>query len=50
MNAQLSAEGAAIGLRFEQWLLYYLHVAIHQKDRWAGDLQPVLDQPKESVV
>lgn len=39
MHAQRSADGAEVAMRFEQWLLYHLHVGIHQAGQWAGDLQ-----------
>ncbi len=37
---QVTAEGVIVALRFEQWLLYHLHVAIHQAGAWPGELPP----------
>ena len=50
MLQQRTTEGAIVALRFEQWLLYHLHVGIHQKDRWPGELEPVVDQTLSHIV
>lgn len=54
MLAPIAAEGHAVPLKYEGWLLYHLHVIQHQAGRWAGDIeqftQELLAQTKESVV
>ncbi len=40
MPEQRAPNGAIVALRFEQWLLYHLHVVIHQQGRWTGELPP----------
>lgn len=47
MHASRSADGAVVALRYEQWLLYYLHIQLHQAGHWSGDL--ALDQTLEST-
>ncbi len=38
MQAPLAAEGHAVPLRYEGWLLYHLHVIQHQAGSWAGEI------------
>lgn len=50
--APLAAEGHAVPLRFEGWLLYHYHVVLHQGGSWAGEIdryaQDLLAQTQES--
>lgn len=49
MPSHLSAFGALVPLTFQDGLWYHLHVAVHQKDNWAGEIEDytknLLDQP-----
>lgn len=37
MQPRLTQHGVA--LTFEEWLLYRLHIEIHQERRWGGELE-----------
>lgn len=50
VKERLAADGTTVGLRYEEWLSFHLHVVLHQAGRWAGELVPVLDQTQESIV
>lgn len=44
MHAQRSADGASIPLRFEQWIVYHWHVAIHQGGKWGGEIEKYAEE------
>lgn len=31
----------AVGLTYEQWLLYRLHVEMHQHGNWSGEIEQI---------
>lgn len=31
--------GGSVGLRFEQWIVYHWHVAMHQAGNWGGEIE-----------
>ncbi len=35
-------------IKYEQWLWYRLHVQMHQKDNWAGEIDTVTKYLKEA--
>jgi len=39
MRALLNAAGEFAPLRYEHWIIYQLHIGLHQAGFWAGEIE-----------
>lgn len=49
-KATLVVDAGLVGLKFEEWMAYHLHVAMHQANNWGGEIEQMITElhtPKE---
>lgn len=49
IGAHRSSEGAIVPMSYSDWIWYSLHVAMHQRDNWAGEIDEYSAALKENA-